>query len=116
MELVYASRTGNVEKLISRLGISALRIKSGDEKAAGDYVLVTYTDGAGILPPVVEKFIEGNRGGLKAAAVSGNSERHPNTFCKAGDVLTEKYGCDVIARFEKDGDASVEETIKKALA
>lgn len=112
MQLVYASRTGNVEKLISRLGISALKIESGEEKVSGDYVLVTYTDGAGILPPTVEKFIEENKGGLKAAAVSGNSQRHPDTFCKVAD----KYGCDVIARFETDGDASVEEAIKKALA
>lgn len=44
MRLVYASRTGNVEKLISRLGISALKIESGEEKVSGDYVLVTYTD------------------------------------------------------------------------
>ena len=63
MQLVYASRTGNVEKLISRLGISALKIESGEEKVSGDYVLVTYTDGAGILPPTVEKFIEENKGG-----------------------------------------------------
>ena len=49
MQLVYASRTGNVEKLISRLGISALKIESGEEKVSGDYVLVTYTDGAGIF-------------------------------------------------------------------
>lgn len=116
MQLVYASRTGNVEKLISRLGISALKIESGEEKVSGDYVLVTYTDGAGILPPTVEKFIEENKGGLKAAEVSGNSQRHPDTFCKVADILADKYGCDVIARFETDGDASVEEAIKKALA
>ena len=39
-----------------------------------------------------------------------------NTFCKVADILADKYGCDVIARFETDGDASVEEAIKKALA
>ena len=86
MQLVYASRTGNVEKLISRLGISALKIESGEEKASGDYVLVTYTDGAGILPPTVEKFIEENKGGLKAAAVSGNSQAKLVRVIK-GEVL-----------------------------
>lgn len=115
MQLEYASRTGNVEKLIARLEISALKIESGEEKVDGDYVLVTYTDGAGILPPTVKKFIEENKSGLKAA-VSGNSQCHPDTFCKAADVLADKYACDVITRFETDGDASVEEAIKKALA
>lgn len=28
-----------------------------------------------------------------------------NTFCKAADMLADKCGCDVIARFETDGDA-----------
>ena len=28
-----------------------------------------------------------------------------NTFCKAADILADKCGCDVIARFEIDGDA-----------
>ena len=28
-----------------------------------------------------------------------------NTFCKAADILADKCGCDVIARFETDGDA-----------
>lgn len=28
-----------------------------------------------------------------------------NTFCKVADILADKCGCDVIARFETDGDA-----------
>ena len=29
----------------------------------------------------------------------------PNTFCKAADILADKCGCDVIARFETNRDA-----------
>ena len=98
MKLVYASRTGNVQKLIDRLGIEATKIEDGSEKVDGEYLLITYTDGNGIIPEVVEKFIEGNRDGLIAAAVSGNSERHPDTFCDAADRLCANYGTNIVAR------------------
>lgn len=112
MKIVYASRTGNVQKLIDRLKIEAVKITNGNEIVDGDYILVTYTDGAGIIPKAVETFLDGNREGLKAAAVSGNSERHPDTFCGAAEKLEEKYGTKIIAKFEKDGDDSVDEAIK----
>ena len=115
MKLVYASRTGNVEKLVRRLGVDAVKIAKGDETVDGEYVLVTYTDGAGIIPPAVEKFLNANRDGFKAAAVSGNSEKHPKTFCDAADKLAEKYGVKILARFEKDGDADAEAAIRAAL-
>ena len=44
MKIVYASRTGNVQKLIDRLGVDAVKITNGTEKVDGDYVLITYTD------------------------------------------------------------------------
>lgn len=115
MKLVYASRTGNVQKLINRLGIEATKIADGSEKVEGDYVLVTYTDGKGDIPAVVAKFIEANKDGLKAAAVSGNSERHPDTFTGAADKLTEQYGVRILARFEKEGGAAADHAIKAAL-
>ena len=115
MKLVYASRTGNVQKLVDRLGIEALKIADGTEKAEGDYVLVTYTDGKGDIPAIVEKFIEANKDGLKAAAVSGNSERHPDTFTGAADKIAARYGVKILARFEKEGDAAADEAIKAVL-
>ena len=46
MKVVYASRTGNVEALIGKLGITdALHIEDGTEKVSEDYILFTYTDG-----------------------------------------------------------------------
>lgn len=116
MKLVYASRTGNVQKLVDRIStVDALKIASGEESVQEDYILITYTDGAGIIPPAVEKFLDANHAGCKGVAVSGNSERHPNTFCFAADKITDKYKLPVIAKFEKDGDASAEAAIKAAL-
>lgn len=116
MKLVYASRTGNVQKLINRLGTEALKIETGSEKVDGKYILITYTDGKGVLPEIVEKFIANNRNGLAGAAVSGNKERHPDTFCGAADKLVEQYGTKIIATFDKEGDGNTDAAIKKALS
>lgn len=116
MKLVYASRTGNVQKLTDRISAAdTLKIVSGEELVKEDYILITYTDGEGIIPPTVEKFLDVNHGSCKGVAVSGNSERHPDTFCFAADKIAEKYGLTILVKFEKDGDASVETTIKAAL-
>lgn len=115
MKLVYASRTRNVETLIERLGIDAIKIKTGSETVDGDYVLVTYTDGIGIIPPAVEKFIEGNKAGLKAAAVSGNRDKHPDSFCGAADRIAEKYCVPILARFHREGDDTVDAAIMAML-
>lgn len=116
MMLVYVSRTGNIQKLTDRiLAADALKITSGEEAVKEDFILITYTDGAGIIPPAVEKFLDANHESCKGVAVSGNSERHPDTFCFAADKIAEKYGLPILVKFEKDGDASVEEIIKAAL-
>ena len=41
MKVVYASRTGNVESIISKLGIEdALKIEDGSETVEEDYLLI----------------------------------------------------------------------------
>ena len=116
MKLVYASRTGNIQKLTDRISAAdTLKIVSGEELVKEDYILITYTDGVGIIPPIVEKFLDANHGSCKGVAVSGNSERHADTFCFAADKIAGKYGLPILIKFEKDGDASVEAAIKEAL-
>ena len=42
MKVVYASRTGNVESIISKLGIEdALKVEDGSETVEEDYILFT---------------------------------------------------------------------------
>lgn len=53
MKLVYASRTGNVQKLTDRISAAdTFKIVSGEELVKEDYILVTYTDGDGISLPL----------------------------------------------------------------
>ncbi|MDD5952037.1 MAG: class Ib ribonucleoside-diphosphate reductase assembly flavoprotein NrdI [Oscillospiraceae bacterium] len=116
MTIVYASRTGNVQKLMDKLQVrDAVKLETGTEAVTGDYILITYTDGAGIVPPVVEKFLERSADGCKGVAVSGNMERHADTFCWAADIIHDKYGIPVIAKFEKDSDDTVIAAICAAL-
>ena len=63
MTYVYASRMGKTEKLIEKLAIDAMKIENGTETVKGDYILFTYTDGNGVVPNIVESFLENNPDG-----------------------------------------------------
>ena len=116
MKLVYASRTGNVEKLVNEINTSnTLKIETGKEVLDEASVLVTYTDGAGILPETVRSFLDANKGKVRLAAVSGNHVKHPTTFTGAADILEKEYGIPVIARFDLAGSEAVVKAVKAAL-
>ena len=80
MTYVYASRMGKTEKLIEKLAIDAMKIENGTETVKGDYILFTYTDGNGVVPNIVESFLENNPDGLKGVVAGGSRERHAATF------------------------------------
>ena len=71
MKYVYASRSGNVEELVHILGLEAMKIKDGTETMDQDFILFTYTDGRGVVPPVVTAFLKENHSCLKGVIVSG---------------------------------------------
>lgn len=115
MKIVYASRMGHVEAVIKNLGLDdALKIETGEEKIDGDYVIFTYTDGDGILPPKVKTFLEANPG-VKAVVSSGNAERHPNTYNFAADIIARDYGAEIIAKIDGSGTDHDLAQIKEAL-
>ena len=103
MNYIYASRSGNVEKLIQSLGLEAKKLADGTEKAEGEFILFTYTDGRGIVPPVVEQFLKENHSLLKGVVVSGNMQRHGDTFCAAGEIIAKEYQVHVIAQVDGAG-------------
>ena len=72
MTYVYASRMGKTEKLIEKLAIDAMKIENGTETVKGDYILFTYTDGNGVVPNIVESFLENNPDGLKGVVAGGS--------------------------------------------
>ena len=82
MNVYYASRTGNVESMIGKLGIAATKIESGDEVADGEFILITYTDGYGDIPAEVDAFLANNSSNLKGVIVSGDTG-YGEAFCGA---------------------------------
>lgn len=89
MKIVYASRTGNVESIVSQLGMNMLRIDSGTDTCAEDYILFAYTDGYGDVPAETESFLAGNSKFLKGVVVSGDMG-YGEAYCLAGDKIAEK--------------------------
>lgn len=103
MKIYYASRMGHVEALVKAIDASATKIESGDLKANEEFILFTYTDGHGIVPPVVEEFLSNNGDLLNGVVVSGNKERHAETYCVAGDIISEKYNVPCLYKVDGSG-------------
>ena len=102
MKVAYASRTGNVESIVDRLGLDALRIDDGSETIDEDFVVMTYTDGFGEVPAEVESFLAVNSANLKGVIVSGDTS-YGEAFCGAGDVIADTYGVPCLLKVENDG-------------
>jgi len=116
MKIVYASRMGHVEGIVNRLGITdALKIQTGTESIDEDYVLFTYTDGKGIIPSIVETFLQSNPS-IKAVVGSGSMERHADTFNYAAITISEQHKVPLIAKVDMDGTDEDLKTIEKALS
>lgn len=115
MKIVYASRTGNVESIVSQLNQEALRIDTGSETITDDYILFTYTDGYGDVPAEVESFLAANSMFLKGVVVSGDTG-YGDAYCLAGDKIAEEYGVDCLYKVENAGTAQDIEAIRAALA
>ncbi len=116
MKVVYASRTGNVESMIGKLGLAdAVKIETGSEEVGEPFILITYTDGYGEVPAEVDAFLAGNAANLKGVIASGDTA-YGDAFCKSGDVIAETYGCEHLYHFENDGTdedvAAIAELIK----
>ncbi|MBB5182286.1 class Ib ribonucleoside-diphosphate reductase assembly flavoprotein NrdI [Catenisphaera adipataccumulans] len=115
MKYVYASRTGNVETLIGKLGLDALRIEDGSEQVSDDYILFTYTDGFGEVPAEVETFLMANSMNLRGVIVSG-SQDYGEAYCKAGDVIAETYDVPCLYKVENDGTQEDVDAIRDILS
>lgn len=104
MKYAFASRTGNVESIIDRLGLTdeALRIESGAETIDEEFIIFTYTDGFGDTPMEVEDFLAVNGDLLKGVVVSGDTS-YGEAYCQAGDNIAEAYNVPVLYKVENDG-------------
>ena len=116
MKLVYASRTGNIQSVVDQLKHDdVLKIETGKETVNEDYILFTYNDGNGVVPPTVEEFLKNNGSHMKGLISSGNPERHPTTYHFGADIIVKEYNVPVIAKIDRKGTPKDLQTIKKAL-
>ena len=116
MKLVYASRTGNVEKLVGKVGApDVLKITTGDEEVDDEFILITYNDGEGEIPGIVKKFLDNNAFLCSGVFTSGNALNHPYTYNGAAHKIEEEYGLEIKGKFDDDGDLDVVDDILDAL-
>lgn len=118
MKYVYASRTGNVEYFISKLGLEdiAIRIDDGSEEVNEDYILFTYTDGMGDVPYEVESFLEaGNNSNFIKGVICSGDLNYGDCYCGAGDKISERYNVPCLYKFENDGTDEDVEAVKKLI-
>lgn len=115
MKYVYASRSGKTEKLVAALNLEGIKITDGDQVIGEDFILFTYTDGKGIVPPVVVKFLKNNKDNIKGVVATGNLERHAETYCVAGDIIAEEYNVPCYGKVDGAGDQDMHNKLKEAL-
>ncbi|AMO85215.1 hypothetical protein B857_02419 [Solibacillus isronensis B3W22] len=100
--IIFASRTGNVRSIVQKLGLPAKDLAEV-EKMDEPYLLFTYTDGLGSVPPIVDQFMTANFELCKGIIVSGNRNFGHAFFGRAGDLLAAQYGIPLIEKVEMRG-------------
>lgn len=116
MKYVYASRHGHTEKLVQALGLEAIKLDENTVSIGEDFIIFTYTDGKGVVPELVETFLKANGQNLRGVVVTGNMERHADTFCWAGDIIAKEYNVPCLAKLDGEGTEQDHEALRKALS
>lgn len=101
MLIAFDSRTGNVRRFITKVGVRNVQIEDGmtmDEP----FILVTYTTGFGEVPRRVARFLQRNYSHMIGVAASGN-RNWGETFAGSADVIAHTYGVPIIGKFELSG-------------
>jgi protein involved in ribonucleotide reduction len=99
--IAFASRTGNVRYIISKLELPSIEILETKELAE-PFLLFTYTDGFGEVPIKVQQFMEKNGTHCRGVVVSGNSN-FGSSFGKAGEVISKQWAVPLVRKLEMRG-------------
>lgn len=94
--IVYSSRTGNVLKIVQKLGYP---YQSVEQPVDEPFVIFTYTDGNGAVPSEVDDFMERYHHLCKGVLVSGN-RNWGSRFAFAGDRLAMEYHIPLGTKFD----------------
>ena len=110
--IAFASRTGNVSYIVSKLNLPNIEITDGLIMSE-PFLLCTYTDGLGEVPAVVATFMKHNHTYCKGIVVSGNSNFGHHVFGQAGDLLSKQYRIPLVCKLDLRGYANDYERITK---
>jgi len=110
--IVYASRTGNVRYIVSRLQLPAIEIADG-LKLTEPFLIFTYTDGLGDVPRHVSQFMERNGAMCQGVIASGNSNFGHRVFGAAGDALARQWQVPLVRKFDLRGFAEDYEAVRR---
>ena len=100
--IVFASRTGNVRYIASKLIGVKLEITEG-LILHQPYLLMTYTDRLGEIPEIVGRFLETNAQRCKGVVVSGNRNFGQYNFGAAGDKIAKLYNIPLVRKIDLRG-------------
>jgi protein involved in ribonucleotide reduction len=100
--IAFASRTGNIRYIVSRLRLPAVEINAGCT-IAEPYLLFTYTDGLGEVPDPVKRFMERNGRYCRGVIVSGNSNFGQRAFGGAGETISRQWQIPLVRKVDMRG-------------
>lgn len=100
--IIYASRTGNVRYIVSKLNLSLIEITES-LIVNKPYIIFTYTDKLGEVPKKVEDFLQQNHQFCKGVIASGNSNFGKKMFCESADKISKQYNVPIIHKVELRG-------------
>ena len=100
--IIYASRTGNVEYIVNKLNLPSINIRDVKE-IKQSYIIFTYTDGLGLVPHIVEDFLNQHHMNCVGVIASGNTNFGINNFCGSADKISKQYSIPVIRKLELRG-------------
>lgn len=103
--IAYASRTGNVRYIINKMKLPSIEIDK-DVILNDKYILFTFTDGLGDIPPLVKAFLENNYALCEGVIASGNTNFGNNNFCGSADKISQQYGIPIIHKLDLRGKPS----------
>lgn len=109
--IAYASRTGNVKYIVSRLQLPAFEIDPG-ARLTQPFLLFTYTDGLGEVPGMVKQFMERSGAYCRGVIVSGNSNFGHHVFGGAGDAIARQWQVPLVRKLDLRGFAEDYEAIR----
>lgn len=112
INIVYDSKTGNVERFINKLKTQTnwnFTKNEKDLKIDQPFHFITFTTGFGNVPKTTEEFLSRNSSFLISISSSGNMNWGDN-FAMAADIISKEYNIPILLKFELSGNTKEVET------